>query len=286
MAKANSSRRRPVKALYTSTNNDPAKHARRLLDTISVSGHIATALSEFVSAYNEMLPQCAVKDLEILVKGIRSVHDHASQQTSKVSVVSDLLAVYRKIQRNRADEEEPRCGRSRVSRVSPSMRRVKDFVKQCEGVRKRHRVDEDEPSKEVAHIPSPPKKKLRRSVRITVTPEKSDSNNTITDEDFSGNPLDGADEWTKMALVNFLADIDNKKILLGPKTSKTKLLKKIIESGSAPDYTGQPSAIIKLYNKWKKEGIAPSKSAGGRPPLMDLSNGRESLRLPSRHVQQ
>ena len=64
------------------------------------------------------------------------------------------------------------------------MQRVKDFVKQCEGVWKRPRVNKGDPLTEVAKIFSPPKKKLRRSVRSTVIPEKSDTNNTITAEDF------------------------------------------------------------------------------------------------------
>ena len=73
------SRRGPVAALYTDKNNDPAKHARRLSDTLSVKGYIADALSEVMAKYNDNLPQCAVRDLEVLVKATRSVQDHAFQ---------------------------------------------------------------------------------------------------------------------------------------------------------------------------------------------------------------
>ncbi len=93
-------------------------------------------------------------------------------------------------------------------------------------------------------VPTLPKKRQRTSKRFKVTPKKADGVNTINATTFSGKPLDGKKEWTKSAIINFLANIDNKKVLLGENTSKQSLVKKIINSKSAPDYMCLPSAVF------------------------------------------
>ena len=54
-----------------SNNNDAAKDARRLFDTIAVCENISVALSEFVDKYAQRLPKCAVRDIRLLSEGAR-----------------------------------------------------------------------------------------------------------------------------------------------------------------------------------------------------------------------
>ena len=84
-----------VDDLFSSAeNNDPAKCARRLLDTISITGHIATALHELTERYGSLLPRVAVDELEALTKAATFVHGHGFRQVTKVSVVKNLIPAY------------------------------------------------------------------------------------------------------------------------------------------------------------------------------------------------
>jgi len=86
--------------LFSGDNNDPAKSARRLLDTIAICNNTASALSEFIQKYEDRLPKCAVANLQIIAEASKCIHLVGRQQTTKVSIVKSLLPAYQEVQRN------------------------------------------------------------------------------------------------------------------------------------------------------------------------------------------
>jgi hypothetical protein len=60
--------------LFVRKNGDAAKYARRLLDTISLNGEIAAALTELKEKFEEVLPKYAVKRLETIIEASSCVH--------------------------------------------------------------------------------------------------------------------------------------------------------------------------------------------------------------------
>eukprot|EP00584_Thalassiosira_punctigera_P011177 CAMPEP_0172531074 /NCGR_PEP_ID=MMETSP1067-20121228/4614_1 /TAXON_ID=265564 ORGANISM="Thalassiosira punctigera, Strain Tpunct2005C2" /NCGR_SAMPLE_ID=MMETSP1067 /ASSEMBLY_ACC=CAM_ASM_000444 /LENGTH=185 /DNA_ID=CAMNT_0013315401 /DNA_START=213 /DNA_END=766 /DNA_ORIENTATION=+ len=74
--------------LFVSENGDAAKYAPRLLDTISLNGEIAAALTELKEKFEEVLPKYAVERLETIIEASSCVHAVGLKQTTKVSTVN------------------------------------------------------------------------------------------------------------------------------------------------------------------------------------------------------
>ena len=85
--------------VFSEANNDAAKYARRLLDTIAISGHIFTALRELMEKYGENLPKCAVADIHRLADASQCIYVIKRNQTTKVSIAKGLLAAYHCVQK-------------------------------------------------------------------------------------------------------------------------------------------------------------------------------------------
>ena len=107
--------------IHTSQNNDAAKNARRLLDTLSICESVSLALCELLVRYGDKLPKCAVEDFTMLADASRWIHSVGMQQVTKVSVVKGLLPAYRHVQLMKHEEVCDWSG----GRISPSMRKVK-----------------------------------------------------------------------------------------------------------------------------------------------------------------
>ena len=159
----------PQKALGT----DAAKEGGWLLDIISVADYVGTALLEFVEQRKDILPQCAVNDLDVLVEALDCVYREGRRQASKVSTVGYIVEAHdlRRKSNQRNEEQRPNL------RVSESMWRNKEFLRKCNSVnlmREENAKGERKLPKKVMSpsLSSPPNK--RRSERIinTITPEK------------------------------------------------------------------------------------------------------------------
>jgi len=122
--------------LFVSENGDAAKYARRLLDTISLNGEIAAALTELKEKFEEVLPKYAVERLETIIEASSCAHAVGLKQTTKVSTVKGLLAAYSRIQKMREVEEQKRPS----TRVSLPMQRIKEFVRRCNNAPKKRRA--------------------------------------------------------------------------------------------------------------------------------------------------
>ena len=251
--------------LFSGDNNDPAKSARRLLDTIAICNNIASALSEFIQKYEDRLPKCAVANLQIIAEASKCIHLVGRQQTTKVSIVKSLLPAYQEVQRMQLEEE----GEGRDTRVSPSMRKVKQFVGLCrDASTKRSRPSAEGERPVVECVPTPPKKKLRRSERCrVVSPVVKE---TMDIDSFSGRPLNGEKEWTKMALINFMIELKNCNKKANP------FLKKIIASNTCPDYTSGTGPIYRLYTNWVKNNKI--RGTVGRPKTMTVREAAECIK--------
>ena len=94
--------------LFSDENTDPAKFARRLLDTIAICDNISTALSEFIEKYADRLPKCAVAKLQLLADASKCIHVVGMQQTTNVSIVKGLLPAYKEVRQMKEEEERER----------------------------------------------------------------------------------------------------------------------------------------------------------------------------------
>ena len=73
--------------------------------------------------------------------------------------------------------------------------------------------------------------------------------------------------------------IENGQLLLTEGIKTKFYLKKIIDSGTSPDYKGKSNAIQKLYSDWKKTGRVRGASTGGRPQVMTLDEAQEAIKV-------
>ena len=176
-----------------SQNNNKAKYSWRLLDTISINGDIAAALREFADKYADYLPKSAVKELREIADASSCVHNHAFQQTTKVSEVKNLKAAYNIYKRQLEEKAPQRSG----GRASPAMKSVKNFVHLCKSAEKNAKQCKKRPRPDGEEEVALQMLELRRSARTRVTPEKTKTDRTLDFTTFTGKPLDGKLEWTK-----------------------------------------------------------------------------------------
>ena len=250
-----------------SNNNDAAKDARRLFDTIAVCENISAALSEFVDKYAQRLPKCAVRDIRLLSEGARCVHWVGMKQAANVSVLNGLLEAYHQVRKLRAEEErEKETELSQRSRVSASMRHVKKFVAGCTVAPTKRPSSSDNDLVEAPKC-TPPKKKLRRSERRPVTPDPIVK---YTIDSFTGKPIDGAKEWTKIAIIRLIADLKNHNV------KPNAFLKKIIASKSCPFYQSDVGPMYRLYREWEQSKTIRGRV--GRPQTMSVAEALDCVK--------
>ena len=248
--------------LFSAQNNDAAKNARRLLDTITICESVSLALCELVLKYRDRLPKCAVDDFETLADASRCIHEVGRQQITAVSIVKGLLPAYRHVKLMEKEEGGERPG----GRVSLSMRKVKQFVALCRKAPAQISGTKRERETEVEEdVHTPPPKKLRRSERRVVSPVSEDH---LDIDCFSGQPLNGQKEWTKIAIVNFIIELKKHKKI-------DPFLKKIVASKTCPHYQSATGPIFRMFGHWQKNKTITGKR--GRPKVLSLREAKESV---------
>ena len=154
-------------------------------------------------------------------------------------------------------------------RVSLSMRKVKQFVATCRKVSTKQSGTKRERAIAVEKcVLSPPPKLLRRSERRPVTPTMEDD---LEIGLFSGLPLNGEKEWTKIALVNFISELKKHNKPVDP------FLKKIVASKTSPHYQSATGPIFRMFQHWKKNKTITGDR--GRPKLLTLREATDRVKL-------
>ncbi|KAL9178336.1 hypothetical protein ACHAXT_001764 [Thalassiosira profunda] len=249
-----------MNAASPAIGSDPASRVEALLDTMSIIGVAASALEEMMAGYSSKLPKQCMRDVNILIDGLKLAHKQGRCQTRKVSTVPYALEAYDSW---RAEERAEAGAPPRTWKGSTALWEVKQFVDGCSQPKtaaptKRPTGGDENPDAE-----SPPKR-ARRSERI-VSPEKS-----------LADPPGGAEKWTQRSLLAGISE------LVG--TGRVEqFVKEVLERGELTIDGKQlttPNQIYNLYNKkgftgkppngamkWKKEELAAALSQLESEPL-------------------
>jgi len=233
---------------------NPAKEAERLLDIISMSKHISTALSELKLKNDSILPKSDLNHLSLLIEALDNLHDRGRKQTARVSVMSYLLRAYdmRKVAEREKENLYPKKGRS------VSIQRVKMFVDKCngkepEGKMVRKSIDTNKQSSAVQIA--------RRSKRQKncITSKKSSEKQL-----FTGAPPNG-DWWTKESLCQAMSELEG--------TGNTKSFIDAVLGTGKCDYKSHTS-LYRMYGSYKRQGgIVPK--GPGRPLKMGIDEAEK-----------
>ena len=160
---------------------DGAIYANNLLDTISISGHLAAGVSGVIERRGDGKSILLKGDVEEL-KLFRDVLDHQQelgrQQVQKISEQSYLLAAYdKKARADRFKEEQ-----------TPTRSKDPYFIRKIKEFRRTFHNKKKTPTKEAPPLPATNKKEAsRRSERqvSTVSPEKTAAD---TKKEYNGQP--------------------------------------------------------------------------------------------------
>lgn len=231
---------------------DAAKDAERLLDIMSLTKVVATALDEFREKHGKRQTKGALADLQLISSSLRRICDDGTKQVAKVSQVPYLLKSYNMNKAAERREAEVYTNK----RVSEAIAKLKAFEKAGKNPEILNQKDTNK-SPALGCVdsttPKPAKKhrvlSYRRGCNSTaVTPDK-DGNDIV----ISGEPPDNK-WWKKEELVDALWKLEG--------TRKTTLFVKAVLEVGKTSYTNRTS-IVKLYGKWKKTKTIPKGT--GRP---------------------
>ena len=263
----------PQKALGT----DAAKEGGRLLDIISVTDYVGTALLEFVEQRKDILPLAAVKDLGVLIEALDCVYREGRRQTSKVSTVGYIVEAHD--MRRKSNHDMRRKSNQRPNlRVSESLWRSKEFVRKCNSVnlmREDNAKGEMRTPKKVPLLSLSSQQYKRRSDRIinAITPDKESAD--ILSQ-FDGYPPDGDAKWSKeklVAAIDKLEEMKEEGVECLTNMDKSTFIINVIVTELSP-YTST-RGIYKMHKKWKETGMI---NREGRPSIMKLGEAEAAVK--------
>lgn len=254
-----------------STSNIKKKGANKpldschLLDTLEEAKHIATALEEITTKYNDKLPKIVIKHLTTLSKSANYIHQQGQRQVVKVSPITNLLQSYAIRDKSNRQKEPPRPAHITVS---DSMWRSTVYVKKCD---KQNSTASSAAAKQ--SIPSPSavvpstSKKPRRSERVIVVspgPDKDDKDNVVA-KMLEGH---GSKLWTKDTLCKAMYQLEGTGLV-------KKFVEAVLSSGKTDKMATTYPGITRMYNKWKIVGHVNDR---GRPSVMQLDEAADAAK--------